>query len=89
MVPRWAICPWRRARSLRPRGAVLVEGQRRGRLGLGRLEEGGKLGEVHAELAVIVVLAATEPASAIAGGPFAHRARRRRVAGVPRSARCR
>ena len=72
-----------------PRGAVLVEGQRRGRLGLGGPEEGGQLGEVHAELAVVVVGAATAPAGAIAGRPFAHRARlatdRR---GAP-SARCR
>ena len=59
-----------------PRRAVPAKVQRRGNDGLGCTEEGGKLGQVQAVLAVVVPRVAAGPAHAVAGRPLARRVRR-------------
>ena len=55
-------------------GAVLVESESGGRVGLGGVEEGAQLDEIDAVLAVVVVMVAGGPAdAAVAGGWFANR----------------
>ena len=71
--------------ELAPRRAVLArrERQRLGRLRLGVVQEGGKLDEIDAPLAVVVEVAAAAPARpAVAGRRFGHGPRRRRLAGM-------
>ena len=67
-----------------PRWAVLSEVQRFGRVGLGIVEEGGELGEVHAMLTIIVLRVAAYPAGAVVGWPLARQARLRRLVGLAR-----
>ena len=63
-----------------PCRAVVVETEGGGDIGLGCAEEGGKLREVDAELAVVVGGIAAEPAGAIAGRAFVHAVLLRRLA---------
>ena len=64
-------------------GAVLVEAEGGGGVGLGREEEGAELDEVDAVLAVVVVVVAGRPAyAAVGAGGFADGAVCGRVAGV-------
>ena len=66
---------------------VLVQRQGRGRLRLGTAQEGGKLGEIDAEFAVVIPVAAAAPAHpAIALGRFGG-ALRRGIAGMARQRR--
>ena len=58
--------------ELAPRWAVFVEVQRLGGVGLGGVEEGGELGQVHAVLAIVVLRVSAYPARAVAGRPLAH-----------------
>ena len=56
-------------------GAVLVEAEGGGGVGLGGVEEGAELDEVDAVLAVVVVVVAGGPAyAAVGAGGFANRA---------------
>ena len=69
--------------ELAPRRAVVVQRQRLGGFRLGVVQEGGKLGEVDAVLAVVVEVAAAAPAHpAVAGGRLHHGLRGRRLAGM-------
>ena len=69
--------------ELAPRRPVLVQCQGLGGLRLGGVEEGGKLGEIDAVLAVVVVIAAGAPAHAAVGGSGLYeRACRWRIAGM-------
>ena len=64
-------------------GAVLVEAEGGGGVGLGGVEEGAELDEVDAVLAVVVVMVAGGPAdAAVGGGGFADGAAGGGVAGV-------
>ncbi len=55
MMPRLADLALQPGQELAPRRAVLVQGQRLGRLGLGGAQEGGELDQIDAVLAVVVV----------------------------------
>ena len=64
-------------------GAVLVEAEGGGGVGLGGVEKGAELDEVDAVLAVVIVMVAGGPAGAAVGaGGFADGAAGGRVAGV-------
>ena len=65
--------------ELTPGGAVQVEVEQLGGFGLGCAEEGREVGEVDAELAVVVFGVAWEPSDAVARGTFARCGRRSRV----------
>ena len=66
-----------------PRGAVVAEVEGFCGFRLRVMEKGAQLGQVHAVLAVVVAGIAADPAHAVAGGPLAHHARLRRIAGLP------
>ena len=69
--------------ELAPRRPVLIQCQSLGGLRLGVMQEGRKLGEIDAVLAVVVAMVAGAPADpAIGSARLDERARRRRIAGV-------
>ena len=66
------------------RRAVHAQVQRLGCVGLGIVEEGGELGQVHAVLPVVVLRVAAHPARAVPCRPLIDRARLWRTAGSAR-----
>ena len=69
--------------KLAPCRTVLLQRQSLGRPRLGVTQEGSKLDEIDAPLAVVVEVAAAAPAHpAVAGRRFGHGVRRRRLAGM-------
>ena len=67
-----------------PCRAVLAQGDRVGRRGLSLFEEGRKLNQVHAVLAVVVLRVTAYPADTVVGWPLARQARLRRLVGLAR-----
>ena len=83
MVPRLPISPWTRVRNLWRVGAVFVEAEGGGGVGLGGVEEGAKLDQVDAVFAVVVVMVAGGPADAAVGAAgFADGVAGGRIAGI-------
>ena len=83
MVPRLATLALEAGQELAAGGAVFVEAEGRGGVGLGGVEEGAKLDEVYAVLAVVVAVIAGGPAYAAVGAAgFADGAAGGGVAGV-------
>lgn len=62
-------------------------GKEFGSVGLGDMEEGGELDQIHAVLAVVIVRVAANPAGSVAGRPLGHSALLGRVAGGSRQRR--
>ncbi len=79
--------PLQPGQELAPGRAVLAQIQRYGNVGLGGMQECGKLGQVHAVLPVVVLGVSAYPAGAVAGRPLAHCAPMRRIAGGSRQHR--